>query len=91
MIVTTTQPDQQTWMLAFSDKFDFQSRHAFQSTMAKAEPTTPRQIILAFTGLSHIDSAGLALFTHPSETFHHGYPAHWSQGAEYRARYSSVN
>jgi anti-anti-sigma factor len=31
--------------------------------MSQAEQTSPRQIILDFTDLSHIDSAGLALLT----------------------------
>lgn len=61
MIVNTTQPDQSTWVLAFSGKLLFESRHEFQDAMSAAEQTSPRLIILDLTDLSHIDSAGLGL------------------------------
>ena len=63
MIVNSTQPDQYSWVIGFSGKLNFQSRHVFQNAMAQAEQTSPCQIILDLTDLSHIDSAGLGLLT----------------------------
>jgi anti-anti-sigma factor len=63
MNVSITQPNQNTCVIGFSGKFDFQSRHAFQGAMVQAEQASARQIILDFTDLSHIDSAGLGLLS----------------------------
>jgi len=63
MVVNTTQPDQDTWVIGFSGKLNFESRNAFHGGMAKVEQTSPRHIILDFTDLTYIDSAGLGLLT----------------------------
>jgi len=63
MVVNTTQPDQDTWVIEFSGKLNFESRHVFHSEVAKVEQTSPRHIILDFTDLTYIDSAGLGLLT----------------------------
>jgi len=63
MNVSLTQPNQHTCVIGFSGKLDFQSRHAFQSATVQAEQASTRQIILDFTDLSHIDSAGLSLLS----------------------------
>ncbi len=61
MVVNATQPDLSTWVLAFSGKLLFQSRHAFHDAMTQAKKTSPRLIILDLEELVHLDSAGLGL------------------------------
>lgn len=63
MVVTSSQPNQHTWVLAFSGKLIFSSRHAYQTAVNQAEAASPRQIIFDLTDLSYIDSAGLGLMT----------------------------
>jgi anti-anti-sigma factor len=63
MVVTSSQPDQHTWVIGFSGKLVFQSRQAYQTAVNQAEAASPGQIIFDFTDLSYIDSAGLGLLT----------------------------
>ena len=48
-------------VLTFKGRCDFKARHAFHSAMDQAFQTTPKSVILDFTGITYIDSAGLGL------------------------------
>jgi len=63
LVVTSSQPNQNTWGLAFCGKLTFSSRQAYQAAVNQAEAASPSQIIFDFTDLSYIDSAGLGLMT----------------------------
>ena len=63
MIANISQPDQHTTVIKFLGKLMFNARQTFQSVMTQAEEASPQHIILDFSDLSYIDSAGLGLLT----------------------------
>jgi len=48
-------------VLKFKGRFDFQTRHVFQSAMEKAGKGGERQIILHFNEIPYVDGAALGM------------------------------
>lgn len=61
MIIDRVNQGNGSIILSFKGRCDFKSRHAYQSAMDQAFQTTPESVILDFTEVTHIDSAGLGL------------------------------
>lgn len=63
MIITTSDHEHKTTVLAFHGRFDFQARHPYQEAIGKALATSPLLVVLDFSDVPYIDSAGLGLLT----------------------------
>ena len=61
MVIDIVHWDDRTLVLALKGRCDFKSRHAYQSAMDQAFQSTPESVILDFTEVSYLDSAGLGL------------------------------
>ena len=48
-------------VLSLRGRCDFKSRHAYQNALDQALQCTPQSVILDFTDVTYIDSAGLGL------------------------------
>ncbi len=61
MLRITQSVQDQSVTLLLSGRFDFQARKAFQTAIAQAQSTDPREIILNFTDVPFLDSSALGL------------------------------
>ncbi|MGD9850710.1 MAG: STAS domain-containing protein [Nitrospirales bacterium] len=61
MVIDTVDQANGTIVLSLRGRYDFQSRHAYQSALDQAFQATPKLVILDFSHVTYIDSAGLGL------------------------------
>ena len=61
MTIDIVDQGQGSIVLSFKGRCDFKSRHAYQSAMDQASQNSPESVILDFTEITYIDSAGLGL------------------------------
>lgn len=61
MVIDIVNRGNRTLVLSMKGRCDFKSRHAYQNAMDQALQSTPESVILDFTEVSYLDSAGLGL------------------------------
>lgn len=61
MVIDVLEQGNGSIVLSFKGRCDFKSRHAYQIALDQAFQTTPQSVILDFSDVTHIDSAGLGL------------------------------
>ena len=58
-MLVTTRWDKEAWILLLSGRFDKTARVPIETALAAAEDRTCNQVILDFSGVSSMDSAGI--------------------------------